>query len=517
MSNLTIAQNGPANITIRGCSTLLVLRSGTIVPVATANTAGTVIVGGNLTIDANGVLSANTPNMSGYMTAMPPVTNGNLTLQTSATANTTIQGWQANGSQGANSTVNQIGFLQSGTAGINLAQWRYPTAGGSVNQAGLTTISSGGITSCSTTYDTSSNRTFFTRLSHSQSALSFFGNRYTSSDAQDATGCISLAFQSSASPLTGNSTVCLLNSIGNITGLIRQSQVSVIANATNTYIGVGTSTVAYLLWDDYSLLTRGYADGRYLTSANMSAYLTTANAAATYLPIANFTYGNLPDSPNLSLYLTTANAATTYQPIGTYLTPACLTYANLTGTPPIANATQLGSVKVGANLTIDANGVLSANASGGGGDVTQAGNNTFTGINTFGGNVTVNSTLAMNANLITSPKIQGYTESATVPTISGGNLTLNLASGNVFGPVALNAAISNMTFANLPASGTAASWTLLLKANGTAVSVTWPASVLWAAGSTPNITSTANKTDVFTFLTVDGGTSVIGFKAGQNY
>lgn len=148
---------------------------------------------------------------------------------------------------------------------------------------------------------------------------------------------------------------------------------------------------------------------------------------------------------------------------------------------------------------------------------TTATNNTWTGTNTFSGNVTVNSTLALNSNLVTAPKIQSYTESATIPTISSGNLTLNLANGNVFGPVALNAAISNMTFTGLPASGTAASWTLLLKANGTAVSVTWPAAVLWAGGTAPTITSTANKTDAFTFVTVDGGTTVLGFKAGQNF
>jgi hypothetical protein len=498
MSNLTIAQNGPANITIRGCSTLLVLRSGTIVPVATANSAGTVIVGGNLTIDANGVLSANTPNMSGYVPILP---------NTTWTGNSTFSGSTLQAT--ANGALTQISSgLTSGTP--SSVSMQYQTAlDSSSNPTRIVRVTAGGLSACLTA-------TNYTN-----------GTACATSSVQSSISAVNLSFNDG----TGNSTRLQL------------------VGTSITFSQLTGNTV----YSANSLLTQGYADGRYLTSANMSAYLTTANAAATYLPIANFTYGNLPGTPNLSLYLTTANAAstyylqsnpsgyitascltysnisgtpnlslylttanaaTTYQPIGTYLTPACLTYANLTGTPPIANATQLGSVKVGANLTIDANGVLSANANG---DVTKADNNTFTGINTFSGNVTVNSTLAMNGNLVTSPKIQGYTESATVPTISGGNLTLNLASGNVFGPVALNAAISNMTFTNLPASGTAASWTLLLKANGTAVSVTWPASVLWAAGSTPTITSTANKTDVFTFLSVDGGTSVIGFKAGQNY
>lgn len=48
---------------------------------------------------------------------------------------------------------------------------------------------------------------------------------------------------------------------------------------------------------------------------------------------------------------------------------------------PIASANTLGGVKIGKNLTITADGTLSASASGG--DVTAAGDNKFTGNNTF--------------------------------------------------------------------------------------------------------------------------------------
>lgn len=48
---------------------------------------------------------------------------------------------------------------------------------------------------------------------------------------------------------------------------------------------------------------------------------------------------------------------------------------------PIASADTLGGVKIGENLTITADGTLSASASGG--DVTAAGDNKFTGKNTF--------------------------------------------------------------------------------------------------------------------------------------
>lgn len=390
-SNLTLNQSGFANLTIRGSSTVLVLRSGAIVPLATANTAGSVIVGANLTvnsngvlsvilpanytlpvanatqlggvkvganlaIDGNGVLSANTPNVSGYMPSMPPVTNGNLTLSTTPSATTTIQGWQTTGLLASNSTVNQIGFSQSGAAGINMVQWRYPTAGGSINQIGLLSLSSGGITSCSTTYDSSANYTSSTRISQSSTALSFFGNRYVSNGTLDGTGCISLSFASVGQPLTGNSTICQLNSTGNLTGSARQSQLYCIANATNTYIGVGGFTSQYLYWDDNSLLIRSYADGRYLTPSNAAAsyYPLTGNPSGflTALPVANATQlGGVKIGSNISA---DANG------VISVAIPAGYTL-------PTANTTQLGGVKIGANLTIDANGVLSANASGGGG------------------------------------------------------------------------------------------------------------------------------------------------------
>jgi hypothetical protein len=312
MSNLTIAQKGSANITIRGCSTLLVLTSGTIVPVATASSAGTVIVGANLTIDANGVLSANTPNMSGYVPIMPNTTwTGNSTFSGS-TLQTTANGPLTQISSGLTSGTPTSAFMQYQT-GLDASS----------NPTRIVKVTAGGLSACLTA-------TNYTN-----------GTACATSSVQSSVSAVNLSFNDG----TGNST-----------------RLQLVGTAI-TFSQLTGNTV----YSANSLLTQSYADGRYLTSANMSAYLTTANAAATYLPIANFTYGNLPGTPNLSLYLTTANAATTYQPIGTYLTPACLTYANLTGTPPIANATQLGSVKVGANLTIDANGVLSANASGGGG------------------------------------------------------------------------------------------------------------------------------------------------------
>jgi hypothetical protein len=41
--------------------------------------------------------------------------------------------------------------------------------------------------------------------------------------------------------------------------------------------------------------------------------------------------------------------------------------------------------------------------------------------------------------------------------------------------------------------------------------------VKWQAGTAPNITSVNGKIDTFSFLSVNNGTSWLGFVGGQNY
>lgn len=46
--------------------------------------------------------------------------------------------------------------------------------------------------------------------------------------------------------------------------------------------------------------------------------------------------------------------------------------------------------------------------------------------------------------------------------------------------------------------------------------VTWPAAVKWAGGTAPTLTTTPGKTDVFSFVCLDG-THWLGFVPGQNF
>ena len=298
-------------------------------------------------------------------------------------------------------------------------------------------------------------------------------------------------------------------------------------------------------WTDNSLLTRFYADTRYLTSANLTyanltgtpttlaGYgitdgLTISSANSTYavlghthaisevtglqtaldakLPSANFTYANitgkptlatvatsgsytdLTGTPNLTVYLTTANASSTYQPLGNYATTSCLTFANLTGKPTTLS---------GYGIT---DGYSTSNPSG----YITAGANTFTGAQN------------LQDNELIRAKLRDYSETVSSPTISAGTLVLNLETSNIF-TVSLNAAITTLTISNPPASGSGGSFTLIFTADGTARAVTWPASIKWAGGTAPTLTSTSGKADSFAFFTSDGGTNWQGYVGGQNF
>ena len=117
---------------------------------------------------------------------------------------------------------------------------------------------------------------------------------------------------------------------------------------------------------------------------------------------------------------------------------------------------------------------------------------------------------------ITTPTITGLNEVKTAPTIASGVLSLNCASGNVF-HVSLNAAITSITFSNIPTTGTSYSFTLAFTADGTARAVTWPAAVKWAGGTAPTLTSTNAKVDIFVLTTWDGGTTWYAMVGGQNF
>lgn len=97
---------------------------------------------------------------------------------------------------------------------------------------------------------------------------------------------------------------------------------------------------------------------------------------------------------------------------------------------------------------------------------------------------------------------------------TGTAATINLANGNFV--TATLTGDCTFTFSN-PSSG-ASSFTLFLTNDGTGGrSITWPVSVKWPNGVTPTRTTTANKTDVWTFFSPNGGTTWYGSLTLYNY
>ena len=103
----------------------------------------------------------------------------------------------------------------------------------------------------------------------------------------------------------------------------------------------------------------------------------------------------------------------------------------------------------------------------------------------------------------------------TAPAISAGTLAIDLNSATVF-DVSLDANITTFTITNIQLTGRTSSFVLIFTADGTARSVTWPASFKWPNGVAPTITAASTKKDIYTFFTLDGGTTWQALITGQN-
>lgn len=110
--------------------------------------------------------------------------------------------------------------------------------------------------------------------------------------------------------------------------------------------------------------------------------------------------------------------------------------------------------------------------------------------------------------------VQTFSEVSASVSISGGTLTLDLGTADIF-YVNLNADISNITVSNTQTIG-ASAFTLIFTADGTPRIITWPINFLWPGGFSPTLTSTTGKEDIFSFVTMDAGTTWYSFVGGQN-
>jgi len=111
------------------------------------------------------------------------------------------------------------------------------------------------------------------------------------------------------------------------------------------------------------------------------------------------------------------------------------------------------------------------------------------------------------------PEIKDYAETVNaIGGTGGGTQDIDVTAGNVV-TATVDTSTNTFTFSDPSATGKACSFTLILT-NGGSQTVNWPASVDWAGGSAPSLTSSG--IDILTFTTVDEGTIWYGFAAGTD-
>jgi len=113
--------------------------------------------------------------------------------------------------------------------------------------------------------------------------------------------------------------------------------------------------------------------------------------------------------------------------------------------------------------------------------------------------------------VIQRPEIKDYSETKTALTPAA-SVTIDLTNGNVFTLTADQN--TTFVFSNPSPTGKSCAFTLIWTQDASDRTITWPASVDWAGGSAPSVTSGSGKIDIYTFFTLDAGTIWYGFQAG---
>ena len=152
-----------------------------------------------------------------------------------------------------------------------------------------------------------------------------------------------------------------------------------------------------------------------------------------------------------------------------------------------------------------------------------------TGLATFSGGLTASgATFSGNVNLqdktISRVEFLDYFERYVDLgdfTNKAAQIAIDLSTAQVF-RTKLTVACTGLTLSNIPdnANANAVGFSLLFVGDGTARTMTWnigSTGVSWAAGTAPTYTSTANKVDIYSFLSINGGSNWYGFVGGQNF
>jgi hypothetical protein len=123
-----------------------------------------------------------------------------------------------------------------------------------------------------------------------------------------------------------------------------------------------------------------------------------------------------------------------------------------------------------------------------------------------------NTTNNFSYNIQQNAQLKSYSETAVAVGNISSSQAFDISTGNVF--TATVTGTVTISFTNPAAAGQCSSLSMVLT-NGGSSAVTWPASVKWAGGAAPTLTTAG--IDVLTFFTLDAGTTYYGIVAGQAF
>lgn len=323
--------------------------------------------------------------------------------------------------------------------------------------------------------------------------------------------------------------------------------ITVTGNATfsNTMAVTGAVTLSNTL--SVANITTAVTFGGLITGTSGLAITGTANASVGFnvganvsittsrLSIGNSTVNTAINSSSISV-TGTANVGNTLGVVGAATFSNNVTISGdltVTGTTTYVNTATLNVADNIINLNSDVSGAPSQDAGievnrGASANVQLIWDETNDRWSTNGqpfataalitsGIFTAGANVNLSNNSIVNSRLSRYTEQVTANTNVGSTYTIDLSTANIF-DLTLTA---NVTFSvsNPPSSGIAQGATLILRQDATGSrTVTFPASFKTTDGIAANsaVSTGANKIDVFTIVTVDGGTVYLASQAMAN-
>jgi hypothetical protein len=119
---------------------------------------------------------------------------------------------------------------------------------------------------------------------------------------------------------------------------------------------------------------------------------------------------------------------------------------------------------------------------------------------------------------LTRPTIKDYAETLNaLGNQAGATVTVDLTLGNHVS-MTLTGNISTLTINNPAPTGNSCFLILYITQDATGSrTFAWPSSFKWAGGTSPTVTATASRTDIFGAVTRNAGTTWAAFTSGQNF